>query len=41
MSIASDLRKNILPKQHEQINEIYKQNISNYLSLLSIHGEPN
>ena len=41
MSIASDLRKNILPKQHEQINEIYKQRISNYLSLLAIHGEPN
>ena len=41
MSIASDLRKNILPKQHEQINEIYKLRISNYLSLLAIHGEPN
>ena len=41
MSIASDLRKNILPKQHEQINEIYKQRISNYLSLLAIHGEAN
>ena len=41
MSIASDLRKNILPKQHGQINEIYKQRISNYLSLLAIHGEPN
>jgi len=41
MSIASDLRKNILPKQHSQINEIYKQRISSYLSLLAIHGEPN
>ena len=41
MLIASDLRKNILPKLHEQINEIYKQRISNYLSLLAIHGEPN
>ena len=41
MQIASDLRKNILPRQHEQINEIYKQRIGNYLSLLGIQGEAN
>jgi len=41
MSIASGLRKKILPKSHQDINAIYKRRLDQYLNLVSIHGENN
>ena len=41
LSLASDLKKNILPKQHEELTNIYKKRISKYLNLLAIHGDSN
>ena len=40
-SIASDLRNNILPKQHTKVNEVFKQRVENFLQLLQSQGEPN
>ena len=39
MSIASGLKKNILPKTHEHINQIYTQRLNKYLNLIATHGE--
>jgi len=36
VSIASDLRKKLMPRQHLQMNEVLKERISSYLSLLAI-----
>ena len=41
MSIASGLRKSILPETHKDINEIYKRRLNKYLSLIATHGENN
>lgn len=41
MSIASGLKKNILPKTHLEINEIYKRRLNKYLNFISLYGENN
>ena len=41
MSISSGLKKNILPRQHQDINSIYKKRLQKYLNLVAIHGENN
>lgn len=41
MSIASGLKKSILPRTHEEINIIYQRRLSKYLNLVAIHGEGN
>ena len=41
MSISSGLRKNILPRTHEEINSIYQKRLTKYLNLVAIHGENN
>ena len=41
LSLASDLKKNILPRQHEELTNMYKKRISKYLNLLAIHGDSN
>ena len=41
LSLASDLKKNILPKQHRELTSIYKNRIQKYLNLLAIHGDSN
>jgi hypothetical protein len=41
MSVASGLRKNILPRTHSEINNIYQKRLNKYLNLIAIHGEGN
>lgn len=41
MSISSDLKKNILPSVHKQINAIYQRRLTKYLNLVAINGNTN
>jgi hypothetical protein len=41
MSISSHLKTNILPGMHNRINSIYRKRLTNYLNLVSIHGNHN
>jgi hypothetical protein len=41
MSISSDLKMNILPGVHKQINAIYRKRLSKYLNLVAINGTTN
>lgn len=41
MSLSNGIKKSILPKNHEQINNVYKKRLDNYLNLVAVHGENN